>query len=156
MLLALALLTVGPHVVAQAPSPSAAPSLPACTVPPRFAAIAVDPMAPVDVNTAQAFGIALRVVADAGYTWRLVDPLPANGAIRAEGDQTVWDVAFQNLDRKPGDPPVVGGAATQMFLFSAQQPGTATVTLGSFGPGADKPDRTMTFTVHVSPNVAVC
>ncbi len=98
----------------------------------------------------------MRVVADAGYTWRLVDPLAATAPVRADGDQTVWDVAFDNLDRKPGDPPKVGGSATQMFLFSALSPGQAVLTFGQFGPGADKPDKTMTFNVRISPNVTVC
>ena len=158
MLLALMLLSSGPRSIAQAtpvPAPPQVAPQPVCVVR-RFTAIAVDPVAPVDVNTTQQFAIALRVVADAGFTWRLVDPLAANAPVRADGDQTLWDVALQNLDRKPGDPPAVGGAATQLFLFTATNPGQTTLTLGSFGPGADKPDRTTTFTVRVSPNVAVC
>ncbi len=156
LLLALTFFSAAPRVIAQAPPPAQTAPQPVCVNPARFSAIAIDPMAPVDVNATQQFAVALRVVADAGFAWKLVDALAANAPVRAEGDQTLWDVALQNVDRKSGDPPAVGGAATQLFLFTAAAPGQTTLTFGSFGPGAVAPDHTMAFTIRVSPNVAIC
>jgi hypothetical protein len=139
------------------PAPRIAPSLPACpTPPPRFAAIALDPKRPIEVSSARQFAVALRAVEDGGYTWRLVSPLDKTAAVRADGMQSIWDSAFANLERKPGGFPMVGGAATELFLFTAAAPGTATLTFGLFGPGARSATRTTTFTVRVSPSVMVC
>lgn len=161
-MLALAALLVAapPAVMAQtppaAPAPQVAP-LPACPSPrPRFAAVAYDPSAEFSVNTTQQFVVALRVVEDAGASWRLAGIVEKPSPVRAEGMQSMWDVGFKNLERKAGDPPSVGGAATEMFLFTATGLGTATMAFGLFGPGSDSPSRTVTFTVRVSPNVAIC
>jgi hypothetical protein len=149
-----------PATTGQAPAPSPPPQvapLPACPTPrPRFAAIALDPQVAINVNTTQQFVIALRVVEDGGFGWRPVSPLEKTAPVRAEGVQSVWDTAFANLDRKPGDPPIAGGPATAMFLFSAAAPGTATLTFGLFAPGAETPSRTVGFAVHVAPNVTIC
>ncbi|GEM_PF-1984067 len=139
-----------------APPPQAAPALPACVLRPRFAAIATDPVSALNVNTTQHFVIALRAVEDGGYAWRLLDTPDKNAPVRAEGMQSVGDVVFQNLERKSGDPPIVGGSATEMFLFTAMAPGSQTLTFGLFAPGADAPTRTAAFAVHVAPNVVIC
>ena len=141
---------------AASPAPQAAP-LPACPSPrPRFAAIAIDPATDVHVSATQQFIVALRAVEDAGASWRLAGIIERPAPVRVEGMQSMWDVGFKNLERKPGDPPVVGGSASELFLFSATGLGTATMTFGLFGPGADSPTRTVTFTARVSPNVAIC
>ena len=141
---------------APASPPQVAP-MPACPTPrPRFAAIVIDPSADIHVGANQQFIVALRVVEDAGMSWRLAGIVEKPAPVKAEGMQSIWDVAMQNLDRKPGDPPLVGGSATEMFLFTASGLGTATMTFGLFGPGADSPTRTVTFTARVSPTVSVC
>ena len=156
--LALMLTSFSPRAIAQAappsPPPQAAPA-PACAVRPRFVAVAVDPTPAIDVNTTQQFIVAMRVVADGGYQWRLVDPAPPPG-VRAEGSQILSDVAFQNLDRKPDAPPMLGGEATQLFLFTAMTPGPSTLTFGLFRPGGDAPTRSVAYMVRVSPDVAIC
>jgi hypothetical protein len=142
-----------------APSPSTplfAPNLPCPTMRPRFATIAIDPAAPVSVNATQQFVVALRAVEDAGFSWRVVNAPKPNTITQAEGMQSVWDVAFQNLARSSGTAPQVGGSATEMFLFTAGAPGTAALDFGLFAPGAAAPTRTVTFTVNVSPNVVIC
>jgi hypothetical protein len=108
------------------------------------------------VSATQQFIVALRVVEDAGSSWRLAGITEKPAPVRSEGMQSVWDVGFQNLERKAGDAPIVGGSATEMFLFTATGLGTATMTFGLFGPGADSPSRTVTFTARVSPNVMIC
>jgi hypothetical protein len=139
-----------------APPAQAAPQLPACVVPPRFAAIATDPVSALTVNTTKHFVIALRAVEDGGFAWRLLDTPDKNAPVRAEGMQSVGDVVFANLERKAGDPPIVGGSATEMFLFTAMAPGSQALTFGLFAPGADAPTRTVAFAVHVAPNVVIC
>lgn len=141
---------------AASPPPQVAP-LPVCPSPrPRFAAIVIDPSADIHVGATQQFIVALRAVEDSGMSWRLAGIVEKPAPVRAEGMQSVRDVVFQNLERKPGDAPLVGGSATEMFLFSATGLGTATMTFGLFGPGADSPARTVTFTARVSPNVQIC
>jgi len=136
--------------------PQVAP-LPVCPSPrPRFAAIVIDPTADIHVSATQQFIVALRVVEDAGSSWRLAGITEKPAPVRSEGMQSVWDVGFQNLERKAGDAPIVGGSATEMFLFTTTGLGTATMTFGLFGPGADSPSRTVTFTARVSPNVMIC
>jgi hypothetical protein len=138
------------------PPPQVAP-LPVCPSPrPRFATIAIDPAADIHVSATQQFIVALRVVEDAGSSWRLAGITEKPAPVRSEGMQSVWDVGFQNLERKAGDAPIVGGSATEMFLFTTTGLGTATMTFGLFGPGADSPSRTVTFTARVSPNVMIC
>ncbi|HEX3549151.1 MAG TPA: protease inhibitor I42 family protein [Candidatus Elarobacter sp.] len=155
--LALVLSSLSPRTIAQAtpPPPQTAP-MPACPPPRRFTAVAIDPVPPIDVNVTQHFIVAMRVVADAGYQWELVDAPDKLTSVRGEGSQLLSDVALQNLDRKPDTPPAVGGAATQLFLFTATAPGSATLNFGLLRPGGTTPTRTVTYTVRVSPNVAVC
>jgi hypothetical protein len=139
-----------------APPPQVAP-LPVCpSPPPRFAAIVLDPSADIHVGATQQFIVALRAVEDAGSSWRLAGIVEKPSPVRLEGMQSMRDVAFQNLERKPGDAPIVGGSATEMFLFTTTGLGTATMTFGLFGPGADSPSRTVTFTARVSPSVRIC
>jgi len=162
MMLALAVLTLATSLGAPGQTPAASPPpqvapLPACPSPrPRFTAIVIDPAADFHVSSTQQFIIALRAVQDAGSSWRLVGIVEKPSPVRSEGMQSIQDVALQNLDRKAGDPPAVGGSATEMFLFTATGLGTATITFGLFGPGADSPSRTATFTARVSPNVMIC
>ncbi|MEA2719054.1 MAG: hypothetical protein QOJ39_918 [Candidatus Eremiobacteraeota bacterium] len=146
---------------AAAPAPTASPAArPApfapCPSPrPPFATIATDPAPPVEVLTTQQFVIALRAVADGGDTWSLLSGAGKGSMVRSDGARTLNDVAFQNLDR-PGQPPQTGGNATELWLFTAVAPGTATLTFGLMTPGATAPTRTTTYTVRVSPNVMVC
>jgi hypothetical protein len=158
---------LGPIAQATAPSPhpaptasplqAVAPTLP-CPTPRAFAAIAIDPVAPISVNTTQQFVVALRAVEDAGYAWRLLDaPKPnPNPVVRFEGMQSIGDASFQNLGAAPGAPPIVGGAATELFLFLAGAPGSAVLTFGEFAPGTAAASKSVSFTVQVSPLVVIC
>lgn len=158
-----------PAAPAPAPSPPARPAtspapaaasqlapLPTCPSPrPPFAAIAVDPAPPVEVLTTQQFVIALRTVADGGDSWSLLSGTGKGSIVRSDGTRTLNDTSFQNLDR-PGQPPQTGGNATELWLFTAVAPGTATLAFGLMQPGATAPTRTTTYTVRISPNVMVC
>jgi predicted secreted protein len=140
---------------AAAPAPQPATFAPCASPRPQFAALAVDPAAPLDVLTSQQFVVALRVASDSGFRWELLSGAGRGTIVRAEGTRTLVDIAFQNLDR-PGQPPLTGGNATQLWLFTAVAPGTATLSLGLMAPGATAPERTMNYTVRISPNVAIC
>ena len=131
--------------------------MPPCPSPrPRFATIAVDPARTVTAATIQEFAIALRATEDGGYQWRL-QMIPAIApAVRYDGEAGVWDAAFTNLDRAPGSSPIVGGQATEVFMFTAMAPGSATLTFRLFGPGQSVPTKTTTYTVQVIPNVMTC
>ena len=150
-----------PPPAAPAPVPDASPAAqPApfapCPSPrPAFATVATDPAPPVEVLTTQQFIIALRTVADGGDSWTLLSGTQKGSIVRSEGARTLNDTAFQNLDR-PGQPPQTGGNATELWLFTAVAPGTATLTFGLTQPGANAPTRTTTYTVRISPNVMVC
>jgi hypothetical protein len=123
---------------------------------PRFATIAIDPAKTLTAATIQEFAIALRATEDGGYRWRL-QTVPAIAAtVRYDGEAGVWDTSFTNLDRAPGSPPMLGGQATEMFMFTAMAPGTAKLTFQLFGPGQTAPTRTTTYTVQVVPNIMVC
>jgi hypothetical protein len=140
---------------AASPPPQPAPFAPCPTPRPAFAAIAIDPAPAVEALTTQQFVVALRAVTDGGYGWSLLSGAAKGSIVRADGSRTLSDVAFQNLDR-PGQPPLTGGAATELWLFTALAPGSATLTFGLMPPGAAAPARTTTYTVRISPNVMVC
>jgi hypothetical protein len=131
--------------------------MPPCPSPrPRFATIAIDPAKTVTAATIQEFGIALRATEDGGYQWRLQTVPAIAPAVRYDGEAGVWDIAFDNLNRAPGSPPMVGGQATELFMFTAMVPGTVKLTFQLFGPGQTVPTQTMTYTVQVVANVMVC
>lgn len=131
--------------------------LPPCPSPrPRFATIAIDPAKTVTAATIQEFGIALRATEDGGYQWRLQNAAAGAATVRYDGEAGVWDAAFTNLNRAPGSPPMVGGQATEIFMFTGMAPGTVKLTFQLFGPGQTVPTQTMTYTVQVVPNVMVC
>jgi len=134
--------------------PAPMPSCPA--PPPAFSTIAVDPATVVEIPSAQQFAIALRATEDGGYHWRLQTAAPNATVARAEGSASVWDTAFTNVGRPAGTPPMVGGQATEFFLFSARVPGTAKLTFGLFGPGQTTATRTTTYTVRVTPSAMTC
>lgn len=156
-LTALATSGQSPSAPAPAATPAAQPaSFAPCPSPrPQFATIAIDPAPPVEVLTTQQFVIALRAVTDGGYSWSLLSGTGKGSIVRSDGSRTLNDVAFKNLDT-PGQPPQTGGNATELWLFTAAAPGTATLTFGLTAPGASAPARTTTYTVRISPNVMVC
>ncbi len=117
--------------------------------------VAVDPKAPITVGSSRQFVIALRAVEDGGYTWRLTAP-PRGDVVRADGEHSVWDAAFQNVGHSAAQFPLTGGAATELWLFSARRAGTVKLTFGLYGPGATTPTRTTSYSVTVTPLVAVC
>jgi len=144
-----------PPSPATSPAPQPATFAPCPSPRPPFATIAVDPAPPVEVLTTQQFVIALRTVADGGDSWSLLSGAGKGSIVRSDGNRTLNDAAFQSLD-KPGQPPQTGGNATELWLFTAVAPGTATLTFGLMTPGATAPTRTTTYTVRISPNVTVC
>jgi hypothetical protein len=144
------------HLYAALALAAVAPMGPCPSPRPRFATIAVDPATTVTAATIQEFGIALRATEDGGYQWRLQN-VPATAAlVRYDGETSLWDVAFTNLDRAPGSPPMVGGQATEVFMFTAMASGTTKLTFQLFGPGKTVATQTVTYTVQVVPNVMVC
>jgi hypothetical protein len=146
-----------PAAVAQV-RPSASPCPQADT---GLVTFAIDPSQPIGVKTLQSFLVALRVVADAGYSWRL-RPATQSAVVRYERVFMVSDVSYTNADRPPRAPggppqvPMVGGESTQYFLFAVTAPGTATLIFDLYGPGKATAASTKTFTVSASPNVPSC
>lgn len=153
--IALLVMTLG--AVGQSPTPAPQPApFAACPSPrPAFAALAIDAAPPIEVLTTQQFVVALRTASDGGYGWRLLNAPAKASIVRADGTRTMNDIAFGNLDR-PGQPPQVGGNATELWLFTALAPGTAALNFGLMAPGSDTPTRTTTYTVRIAPNVMVC
>ncbi len=144
------------HLYAAMALAAVVPMAPCPSPRPRFATIAVNPATTVTAATIQEFGIALRATEDGGYRWRL-QTVPATGApARYDGEASLWDSAFTNLNRAPGAPPMVGGQATEVFMFTAMAPGSAKLTFQLFGPGKSVAAQTTTYTVEVVPNVMVC
>jgi len=123
---------------------------------PRFATIAVDPAATLTVGTTQEFGIALRATEDGGYRWRLQTVPATTAPVRYDGESSLWDVAFTNLNRARGLPLMVGGQATEVFMFTAMVPGKTKLMFQLFGPGKSVATQTVTYTVQVFPSVMVC
>jgi hypothetical protein len=131
--------------------------MPACPSPrPTFATIAIDPAAVVLIPSTQQFAIALRATEDGGYHWRLQNAAASAATARSDGEASVWDIAFTNLGRTAGSPPMMGGEATELFLFTARAAGEVKLTFALFGPGKSTPTRTTTYTVRVVPNVMTC
>jgi hypothetical protein len=138
--------------------PSASPCPQAVT---GLVTFAIDPSQPIAVKTSQSFLVALRVVADAGYSWRLRPPTQS-AVVRYERVFMISDVSYTNADRPPRAPggppqfPMVGGESTQYFSFTVVAPGTATLIFDLYGPGKATAASTKTFAVSGSPNVPSC
>jgi predicted secreted protein len=147
----------------QAPSPAPSPAMrpatfaPCPTPPPRFFAVLTEmTTGAVTVPAATQFEIALKMNPSTGYGWRMT----ASPGVRADGSQYVGDNELQTPAPASGGVPafpMVGGGGTQLWLFTAMQPGTATITFTLYPPGRGLPAvRKATFTVRIAPNVAVC
>jgi hypothetical protein len=138
--------------------PSASPCPQAVT---GLVTFAIDPSQPIAVKTSQSFLVALRVVADAGYSWRIRAAAPS-AVVRYDRAFVISDVSYLNADRPPRAPggppqiPMVGGESTQYFLYSVTAPGAATLVFDLYPPGKGTPESTKTFTVSASANVLVC
>jgi hypothetical protein len=131
--------------------------MPACPSPrPAFATIAIDPAAVVLIPSTRQFAIALRATEDGGYHWQLQNPAASATTVRADGEASAWDTAFTNAARASGAPPMVGGEATEFFLFTARAAGEVKLTFGLLAPGRPTPTRTTTYTVRVVPYVMTC
>jgi hypothetical protein len=131
--------------------------MPACPSPkPLFATIAIDPAAVVLIPSTRQFAIALRATEDGGYHWQLQNAAASAATVSANGEASAWDTAFTNAGRPAGSPPMVGGEATEFFLFTARAAGEVKLIFGLFGPGKSTPTRTTTYTVRVVPYVMVC
>ena len=145
-------------------TPSAAPRLatfaPCPTPRPRFFAVLTESSTrTLDVPTATQFEVALKSNPSTGYGWRMMASPSAN-ILRFDGRQYVADGSLQRPMPSPSGRPMplmVGGGGTDLWLFSAMQPGTATLTFTLYPPGTGRPAaRTVTFTVRVVPTAVVC
>jgi hypothetical protein len=87
---------------------------PPCVV---VAAIAVDPAQPIAAAQHQTFLIALRATMDGGYSWTPRPQPSSNAIVRLERDLDIPGVAYNNLDRTGRRAVMVGGEATQFFVF---------------------------------------
>jgi len=131
--------------------------MPACPSPrPVFATIAIDPAAVVLIPSTRQFAIALRATEDGGYHWRLQNPAESAATVQADGEASAWDTAFTNLARPAGSPPMMGGQATEFFLFTARAAGEVKLTFALLAPGRSTPTKTTVYTVRVVPYVMTC
>jgi inhibitor of cysteine peptidase len=92
----------------------------------------------IDVATGDSFTIQLPINPSTGYTW--VPNVPM-------GYVQVSDTILQPEDQ--GN--IVGRGTAEEWVFSADTPGTGSITFDLMPPGQGKtPDRTVTFTVNAS------
>ncbi len=92
----------------------------------------------VNVATGDSFTIQLPINPSTGYTW--VPNIPM-------GYVQVSDTVLQPEDQ--GN--IVGQGTAEQWVFSADTPGTGSITFDLMPPGQGKtPDRTVTFTVNAS------
>jgi hypothetical protein len=128
---------------------------PPCVV---VAAIAIDPAQPIAAAQHQTFLIALRATMDGGYSWTPRPRPSSNAIVRLERDIDISDVAYNNLDRTGRRAVMVGGEATQFFVFDVVGAGQAKIVFDLRGPGAihGPPTQTKTFTLNAQNKTAVC
>ena len=92
----------------------------------------------VNVATGDSFTIQLPINPSTGYTW--VPNIPM-------GYVQVSDTILESADA--GN--IVGQGTAEQWVFSADTPGTGTITFDLTPPGQGRePDRTVTFTVNAS------
>jgi hypothetical protein len=139
------------------------PDVPCFPVTAQLAAIAVNPSTPIAVTQLQPFIIALPVVQGTGYYWNLRNPQstvqpPPPQVARWLGLQSIPAAAYPNPAATAGTPPIVGGGATDLFLFTADNGGRTQLIFDLLPPGAggNTPASTETFTVNVGPRQIVC
>jgi predicted secreted protein len=146
---------------AQVPSPARATFAPCPTPRPQFFTVLTEGTSkPVDVPASKQFVVALKSNPSTGYRWALTAP-PSGGFVRSDGSQFVSDNAYNTPPpSRPGQVPaplMVGVGGTELWLFSALQPGTSTLSFALYPPGRDtRPNRTVWFSVRVVPDTMVC
>jgi hypothetical protein len=141
--------------------PVIVPTNPCVQVTSQLAAISFNPNKPIAVTQFQPFIVALRVTAGIGYYWNLRNPEsevqpPPPQVARSLGMQSVPDTALSNPTDTPGVLPRVGGLATDLFLFTADNGGRTQLTFDLYTPGRNTPAASKTFTVDVGPRQMVC
>ena len=137
------------------------PDVPCFPVTAQLAAISFNPSNPIVVTQLQPFIIALPIVEGTGYYWNLRNPQsevqpPPPKVARWLGMQSIPNAGYANPADKPGTPRVVGGGATDLFLFTTDNPGSTQLIFDLLPPGGLTPTATKTFTVEEAPRQMVC
>ena len=91
----------------------------------------------IDVMTGDSFTIQLPVNPSTGYAWTANIPM---GYVQVSDDILEPD----NADN------MVGQGTAERWVFSADTPGTGTITFDLLPPGKTTPEKTVTFTVNAS------
>lgn len=97
-----------------------------------------------DLTIGEEATVDLETCVGCGYEWKIMtepDPAVIELAGRTEGSETP--------EEADGDP-MVGGRASESFVFRATGSGTTLVTIGHFPPGASEPEETFTLNFSVS------
>ena len=146
---------------AQTPAPSSVPRVAPMTDPclRPLGPVLTDATPSASASVGLPFFVALRGTPSAGYRWTLAPLGTASGFVTLTGTQSVSDVSFR-AQQSAGGPPMVGGDATQLWMFTPRAPGTAVLTFTYRGPGAPQPNTVppaRVFTIRIGTGVAtVC